>query len=105
MAETELLVQPSELKKADQRLRGASTVEIVEWAFERYGGKLCVATSFTDTVLVHAVTHVTPDIPIVFLHTGFHFPETLETMKKAQAEYSLNLQVIHPNPNVADFWS
>ena len=105
MAETELLVQPSELKKADQRLRDASTVEIIEWASDRYGDELCVATSFTDTVLVHAVTQVMPDIPVVFLHTGLHFPETLETMKKAQAEYSLNLKVIHPEPNVADLWS
>ncbi len=105
MPDTELLIQPSELKRADQELRAASTAAIIEWAADRYGDQLCIATSFTDTVLVHAVTQVMPDIPVVFLHTGLHFPETLETMKKAQAAYSLNLKVIHPEPNVADLWT
>ena len=105
MSNTELLIQPSELKNADQQLRSADAEAIIKWAADRYDDKLCVATSFTDTVLVHAVTQVLPDIPVLFLHTGLHFPETLETMKKAQAAYSLNLQVVHPEPQAADLWA
>lgn len=45
------------------------------------GDRLRLATSFTDTVLIHLATAVDPDVRVVFLDTGFHFAETLDTMR------------------------
>ena len=77
-------------------LECATATEIIEWALDTYGTTLCVTTSFADTVLVHLATQVNPDIEVLFLDTGYHFPETLDTMRTAMARYQLRLRVVRP---------
>lgn len=91
--------------EAAAALENAHAEAIVEWAVAMLGDTICVGTSFTDTVLVHLVTRVAPDIEVVFADTGFHFPETLDTMKRAQARYRLNLKVVRPAFDAPDVWA
>ncbi len=92
-------------RRAAAALNGAPAEDIVAWACDRFGRQLCLTTSFTDTVLVHLATQVLPDIEVVFLDTGFHFAETLDTMKRAHARYRLNLTVARPDGRSADVWA
>ncbi len=48
-------------------------------ACELFPGRLAVVTSFgsESAVLLHLVAHLDPDLPVIFLDTGQHFPETL----------------------------
>ncbi|MHB1487772.1 MAG: phosphoadenylyl-sulfate reductase, partial [Acidimicrobiales bacterium] len=46
---------------------------------------------------------VDPNIRVIFLDTGFHFPETLEYVELVRARYGLNLEVVRPGPD-ADPW-
>ncbi|MEM7337406.1 MAG: phosphoadenylyl-sulfate reductase [Actinomycetota bacterium] len=93
-----------EVRSAAGQLEQADAADVVAWARSTFGDRLCVATSFTDTVLVHLATRVDPDLRVVFLDTGFHFAETLATMKQAQARYQLNLEVVRPEPSALDVW-
>lgn len=95
----------SPFDQAAAGLEGEDATAIVEWAMAMMGETICVGTSFTDTVLVHLVTRVAPDIEVVFADTGFHFPETLATMKQAQARYRLNLNVVRPAFDAPDVWA
>ncbi len=83
----------------------AGAVEIIEWALDRFGRRLCLATSFTDTVLIDVALSVDPDIPVFFSDTGFHFAETLATMRQAQIRYGLDLRVVRPEPAAASVWA
>lgn len=83
----------------------ANAEEIVEWALARFGRRLCLATSFTDTVLVDVALGVDPDIPVFFADTGFHFAETLATMREAQVRFRLDLRVVRPEPAATSLWS
>jgi phosphoadenosine phosphosulfate reductase len=49
------------------------------WAAHQKGGKLGVLTSLGATAIVnlHAARHSAFDVPIVFINTGYHHPETL----------------------------
>lgn len=100
-----MAIDPNRIEQAAAELDGGDAPAIVEWALERFGTRIAVGTSFTDTVLVHLVTSVAPDVEVVFADTGFHFAETLATMKRAQARYRLNLTVARPPAGVADVWS
>jgi phosphoadenosine phosphosulfate reductase len=71
----------------------------VAWAVGRFGRALSVTSAMADTVIVHLATSVDPGIDVVFLDTGFHFPETLETLERARDRYSLNLRVGTPATN------
>lgn len=94
-----------DLAEINRAAEGWSAVRTVEWALENFGSRLAVAASMADTVLVHLATAIDPDIEIVFLDTGFHFPETLVTVRRAQAKYRLNLRVERPDATAPDLFA
>jgi len=77
--------------------------EVVRWAFRRFGSSVALASSFEDCVIIHVVTQVIPEIEVIFLDTGSHFPETLEYAEQIRSRYELNLRIVRPGPE-ADAW-
>lgn len=86
-------------------LSGADPSDVITWAAREFGHRMCLTASFADTLLIDFATRVDPDIEVVFIDTGFHFPETLETMKRAMVRYSLNLTVLRPVATSANLWA
>jgi phosphoadenosine phosphosulfate reductase len=84
----------AELDAASERLEHASAAEIVAWTAERFGDDLVLASSFQDAVLIDVAVKVTPRIRVLFLDTGFHFPETIAYMRRLERDYSLNLEIL-----------
>ena len=82
-----------------------SAPRAIEWALDTFGRRIAVAASMNDTVLVHLATSIDPDIEVVFLDTGFHFPETLVTVRRAQAKYGLNLRVERADAAAPDLFA
>jgi phosphoadenosine phosphosulfate reductase len=68
------------------------------------GGPACVTSSFQTEcmVLVHLVTEQQPEIPVLFLDTGYHFKETYEYRDRMSAAWKLNLQNLLPKQTVAE---
>jgi phosphoadenosine phosphosulfate reductase len=54
-----------------------------------------------DAVLVDLAVRADPDVEVVFLDTGFHFAETLETARRMRARYDLNLVTLRPDDGAA----
>jgi phosphoadenosine phosphosulfate reductase len=94
-----------EVRRVDADLRDATPTEVVEWAVSRFGARLVLTSSFADAALISIATAVDADIEVVFLDTGFHFAETLETVRRAMARYRLNLTVLRPEPSAPDVWA
>jgi len=94
----------SELRRINAELEASSPAEIVRWAHDRFGSRLKMTASFADTTLIDIATGVAPDIEVVFLDTGFHFAETLNTVRRAMERYALNLTVLRPPADAADVW-
>ncbi len=57
-----------------------------------------------DSSPISIAVAVDPDIEIIFVDTGLHFPETLGTVRRALVRYSLNLTVLRPDHTSADIW-
>jgi len=83
----------AQCEEAASRLEQASAEEIIAWTVERFGGDLLLASSFQDAVLIDLAVKVKPDIEVLFLDTGFHFPETLAYMRELGRRYQLNLRI------------
>jgi phosphoadenosine phosphosulfate reductase len=94
-----------DLDHVARRLEGASAREIIEWSIETFGSRISLAASMADTILIDLATRVDPDIEVVFLDTGFHFAETLQTLRRAQARYGLNVRVERPAPRTNDLFA
>ncbi len=63
----------------------------------------CVTSSFQseDVVLVHFLREARPDIPVLFLETFHHFPQTLTYRDEIAAKWNLNLLNLKaPEPQV-----
>jgi phosphoadenosine phosphosulfate reductase len=94
-----------DLDRVARRLEGATATEIIEWSIETFGSRISLAASMADTVLIDLAVAVDPDIEVVFLDTGFHFAETLQTLRRAQARYGLNVRVERPEPRTNDLFA
>jgi phosphoadenosine phosphosulfate reductase len=92
-----------ELDEAAGRLEAASPSEIIDWAIARFDGDVAMACSFEDVVLLDLALHSAPNLEVIFLDTGFHFPETLEFAQRFSQERGVNLVTTHPGPE-ADAW-
>lgn len=68
------------------------------------GAPACVTSSFQTEcmVLVHLVTQRQPDIPVLFLDTGYHFAETYAYRDEMAAAWKLNLVNLLPRQTVAE---
>jgi len=94
---------PAWLPAAAARLAGAPAADVLAWAVAAFGAGLTVACSMQDGVLVDLAVQADPAVEVVFLDTGFHFPETLETARRLQARYRLNLVTLRPDRDAAVF--
>jgi phosphoadenosine phosphosulfate reductase len=63
----------------------------------------CITSSFQAecVVLTHMLREARPDIPVLFLETFHHFPQTLTYRDELTAKWGLNLVNLHaPEPRV-----
>ncbi|HZU74991.1 MAG TPA: phosphoadenylyl-sulfate reductase [Acidimicrobiales bacterium] len=100
---TTTLPGAAELEELSARFERLPASSVVRWAWERFGSGLVLTASFQDCVIIDIATQVAPDIEVVFLDTGFHFPETLAYVDEVAARYQLNLTVLRPEIG-ADEW-
>jgi phosphoadenosine phosphosulfate reductase len=68
------------------------------------GGAPCITCSFQseDMVVLHLVRERIPDIPVLFLETGYHFAEVYAYRDEMTARYGLNLVNVIPKQTVAE---
>ncbi|HET6964757.1 MAG TPA: phosphoadenylyl-sulfate reductase [Acidimicrobiales bacterium] len=90
------LPAPGELREVSASLETMPAGAAVAWAHEKFGERLVLASSFQDCVLIDIVTKAVRTIEVVFLDTGFHFPETLVYVEQVTERYGLNLTVMRP---------
>src|SRR4051794_6784672 len=66
-------------------------------------GLPCVTSSFQSecVVLVDMIRAERPGIPVLFLETGYHFPETIEYRDRLSSEWKLNLINLEAKQSVA----
>jgi phosphoadenosine phosphosulfate reductase len=82
------------LADLNAKFERSSAGDIVEWAVERFHPNMCLTASMTDAVLIDVATKVEPSIEVVFIDTGYHFPETMETLEEVRRRYGLNLRIM-----------
>ncbi len=85
-----------DLETLNQRFETATPQEILRWAIATIPTGLVQTSAFSIPVTVHMLYEElapNPPIPILFLDTLHHFPETLATVERAKARYGLDLRV------------
>lgn len=80
-----------------------SAPDRVRHALRTLPGKAALSSSFgaQSAVLLHLVTRIVPDIPIVLIDTGYLFPETYQFIDELAERLHLNLHVYRPDISAA----
>ena len=88
------LLSTSELEALNARFETQHPSEILRWVLEdRALDRVAIASAFQaeGTVVMHLATTIRPDVPILFLETGFQFAETLAFKERLTEELKLNV--------------
>ncbi|MEJ2004563.1 MAG: phosphoadenylyl-sulfate reductase [Cyclobacteriaceae bacterium] len=63
------------------------------------GKNMFTTSSFQShsLVLLHMISRIDRDIPVIFINTGYHFPETVEFRKEVSERFGLNTIDLRPS--------
>ncbi len=95
---------PLDLDTVNRNLADAPAEEVVRWAADAFGEGLLLTSSFggQSAVMLHLVTRVVPEVPVVLIDTGYLFPETYRFALSLRDRLGLNLKVF--TPRVTPAW-
>ncbi len=87
-----------DLDEVNRSLAGAEPQRILEWATETFAPDVILTCSFQHdgVALAHMLTKIAPWVPVVFLDTRYHFPETLAYRDDIVRRFGLNLRTVEP---------
>ncbi len=81
---------------------GATAQQVLAWAAATFGHRMVVASNMQDAVLVDLAARALPGVDVLFLETGYHFPETLGTRDAVAASYDVTIVNALPEHTVAE---
>jgi phosphoadenosine phosphosulfate reductase len=84
----------AELAAINRDFNHAPASKVIQWAVDTFSPHLCMTASMTDAVLIDLAVKIDPAIEVVFIDTGYHFPETLQTVEEVRRHYGLNLRMM-----------
>ena len=86
------LLSTDELRALNERFEHAHPREVLRWALGEFE-RIAIASAFQaeGTVVMHLATQIRPDVPVLFLETGFHFAETLAFKERLSERLGLRV--------------
>jgi phosphoadenosine phosphosulfate reductase len=86
------------LQEANRWLETKPAQERALWALEHLPGQHVLSSSFgtQSAVMLHMMSRLKPDIPVILVDTGYLFPETYRLIDALTDRLHLNLEVYRP---------
>ena len=80
----------------------ATAQEVLDWGAATFGRSMIVASNMQDAVLVDLAARALAGVDVLFLETGYHFPETIGTRDAVEALYGVTIVNAEPEHTVAE---
>lgn len=86
----------------NQKLENLSPLEITKWVIEQAENPI-ITTNFRpyESAILHLVTQVKPDIPVIWCDTGYNTPQTYRFANHLIKRLNLNLHIYVPKQTAA----
>jgi phosphoadenosine phosphosulfate reductase len=96
------MLTSAEVQGLDQRFNEQPTEEILAWAWERFGRRAAIGTSFQGAglVMLHLAKQHRLPFPVFTLDTGLLFGETLELKKRLEDFFGYEIEGLKPDLSV-----
>ena len=92
----------AEIKTLDKELSRRSTEEVLSWAWERFGARAAIGTSFQGAglVMMHLAKQRRLPFPVFTLDTGLWFPETVTLKQRLEDYFGMTIEALTPDLTV-----
>ncbi len=92
------MLSAGQVRERALALRGADPETTLTWAVDTFPGKATLTVSFGGggVVLAHLLSRIDRTVPVLFLDTAFHFPETYAFKERFAKRYGLNVVDLKP---------
>ena len=96
------MLTSTETSELDRELESRSTPEILAWAWNRFGQRAAIGTSFQGAglVMMHLAKSQGLPFPVFTLDTGLLFPETVELRQRLEEFFGIRIEVLQPDLSV-----
>jgi phosphoadenosine phosphosulfate reductase len=93
-----------EVRALDQRFNRQPTEQILAWAWERYGSRAAIGTSFQGAglVMMHLAKQNYLPLPVFTLDTGLLFPETVALKQRLEDFFGFAIESLVPDLTVEE---
>ncbi len=83
------------LTEINENFSNSNAEQIIKWADKQFSQSLVMSTSFgiQSAVMLHLVTDIIPDIPVIWIDTGYLPKETYIFAEELTKRLNLNLKV------------
>ena len=92
----------ADIKSLDEQFNRQPTEEVLRWAWERFGDKAAIGTSFQGAglVMMHLAKLNNLPFPVFTLDTGLLFPQTVELKKRLEDFFGYKIEALEPDLTV-----
>src|SRR5678816_3372669 len=94
---------PDQISQINATLRNQPALDIVRWAIAQARGRAIVSTNFRpyEAVILHLVTQVQADIPVLWVDHGYNRAATYKHAEQLKRQLKLNLRPYLPKISAA----
>jgi len=91
-------ISPADVHDLSAQFETADVEDILAWAWERFGARAAIGTSFQGAglVIIHKAVQAGLPLPVFTLDTQLLFPETLELKRRLENFFEIKMESIHP---------
>ena len=95
---------PAQVRALDLEFQDKRTEEILRWAWEKFGTRAAIGTSFQGAglVMIHLAQQSRLPLPVFTLDTGLLFPETLALKQRLEDFFGLRIESLVPDLSVEE---
>jgi phosphoadenosine phosphosulfate reductase len=93
------MLTPAQVQELNARFNQQPTEEILRWAWETFGGRAGIGTSFQGAglVMIDLARKHGFDFPIFTIDTGVLFAETVQLKKRLEDFFGISIEAIEPD--------
>jgi len=95
---------PRDVNRLDRAFLSLSTSEVLGWAWQQFGSRAAVGTSFQGAglVMIHLARQHGFNFPVFTLDTGLLFPETIALKQSLEDFFGLKIEALVPDLTVEE---
>jgi phosphoadenosine phosphosulfate reductase len=96
------MLSSKETLELNARFKDAPTKDVLRWAWDTFGKKAAIGTSFQGAgiVMMHIAKGENIPLPVFTLDTGLLFPETIELKSRLEKFLDIKIEALEPEFSV-----